>query len=547
MAFRSRRTVSYLALVVVVTVGLTLVYNTGMAVWEGESQPLYRSLEIVVQSFTTTGYGEDAGWESLQMNLLVIVLQLTGIGLILTAVDVFAVPWLRDALASTVPESALDAEGHVLVCGFTPRTDAFVGELEARDRDYVLVEPDAETAADCHDEGYRVVHGDPESTPVLSNVRVRDADAVVADVADDRNASITLAVKEASPETRVVTVVENPDLEQYHRVAGADVALSPRRLLGQRLAGEVPTAVTADIEAGVEIGEDLELVEITIEAGSDLCQQTFAEAALGERFGVTVVGAWFGTDFETGVEPTTELTAGARLLVAGDPEQLERLQSVTTSTVRDFGPQEVIVAGFGDSGRAAYDALSDTNSRLTVLDIEDGDGVDVVGDAREPAALEAAGIRGASALLVTLADDTTAIFATLIARELNPEIEIAVRANERDDVTKLYRAGADSVESLARISGRMLTETVFEGEEVLVYDKQVRVVRVPAPGLEGRTLADAAVRTKTGCTVIAVVRDEDLIADIDPATFEIEPGDEVVIAGTDEDVTRFDRLFGEEN
>src|SRR6056297_3470646 len=94
----SRRTTYYLALVFVTTLVFTGVYNVGMAVWEGRPQPLYRSLEVVIQSFTTTGYGEDAPWQTPQMNLLAILMQLAGIGLILTAVDIVAVPWLRDAL-----------------------------------------------------------------------------------------------------------------------------------------------------------------------------------------------------------------------------------------------------------------------------------------------------------------------------------------------------------------------------------------------------------------------------------------------------------------
>ena len=142
MPLRTRRTVYYLALVVATTMLFTLVYNVGMATWEGRPQPLYRSLEVVIQSFTTTGYGEDAPWRTPQMNLLAITMQLAGIGLILTAVDVFAVPWLRDALTPSAPESAGDLRDHVIVCGHTPRTDAFVSELDARGRPYVLVEPD---------------------------------------------------------------------------------------------------------------------------------------------------------------------------------------------------------------------------------------------------------------------------------------------------------------------------------------------------------------------------------------------------------------------
>jgi Trk K+ transport system NAD-binding subunit len=544
MSSRTRRTAYYLALVVASTLVFTVAYNTGMALWEHSPQSVYRSLEVVVQSFTTTGYGEDAPWQTPQMHLLVIAMQLAGIGLILTAVDVFAVPWLRDVLAPTAPTAVTDVEGHVVVCGYTPRTDAFVSELDARDREYVLVEHDAQRARELHESGYQVVHGDPESPGTLERAGIASAVAVVVDVADDTNASISLAAHDASPDVRVITLVEDATLARYHRAAGATDVLSPRQLLGESLADEVPTAVTTDIEDGVDLGEDFNLVELTVSADSDLCGQSFAEAGTRERFGVNVIGIWSDGDFETPVDPEDRLVEGTRLLVAGESGQIDALRDAIGSTVREFTPRRILVAGYGDSGRAAHGVLAHTSARLTVIDLEPGDDVDVTGDVRDPAVLAEAGIEDASTLLLTVADDTTAIFTTLIARELNPDIRIVVRANDDDDVQKLYRAGADYVQSLATVSGRMLASTAFEDEEVLVYDKQIRVVRLPAGDLVGTTLVDAAVRTVTGCTVVAVVRDGERITEFDPATLTFRADDQVVIAGTDEAVTQFERQFG---
>lgn len=543
MQFPSRRTVSYLALVLATTLVFTGVYNAGMAIWENRPQPLYRSLEVVIQSFTTTGYGEDAPWQTPQMNLLAILMQFTGIGLILTAVDVFAVPWLRDALTPSAPEIAPESEDHVVICDYTPRTDAFIAELDARDRNYVLVESDPDTARDLHQADYRVIEGDAEATETLANAHLESAVCVVVDAADDRSASIVLAVRDASPDVRVITLVEDADLAQYHDAAGADDVLSPRQLLGVSLAEHVPTAVTTEIDDSITIGEDFELVELTVGEDSDLAYTTFAEAALRDRFSVNVIGAWFDSDFKTPVDLEDELEPRTRLLVAGDPDHVESLREATTSAVRGFTAQRIILAGFGDSGRAAYDVLSESGARLTVLDIEQTDQVDVVGDARDPTVLKEAGIRNADALVLTVADDTTTIFTTLIARELNPDLRIVVRANEEEDVEKLYRAGADYVQSLATVSGRMLASTVFEDEEVLTYETQVNVVRLPASGLEGTTLADEEVRTKTGCTVVAVVRNGETITGFDPTEFTFEADDKVVITGTDEAITRFEQRF----
>jgi K+/H+ antiporter YhaU regulatory subunit KhtT len=86
----------------------------------------------------------------------------------------------------------------------------------------------------------------------------------------------------------------------------------------------------------------------------------------------------------------------------------------------------------------------------------------------------------------------------------------------------------------------MLASTIL-GEDVLSYDQQVEVVRTDAGSLAGQTLAGADVRGRTGCTIIAVQRDEELLADLDPE-FRIQEGDTLVVAGPDEDVNRFAAL-----
>jgi Trk K+ transport system NAD-binding subunit len=543
MVWRNRRAAYYFGAVVLVSVGFTLVYNTGMRVWENDPQPLYRSLEVVFQTFTTTGYGEDAPWSSPQMNLLMVVMQLTGIGLILTGVDVFAVPWIRNALAADPPTTAPGLSGHVVVCGYTSMGEPLLDELAARDQDYVIVEGDREAAMALHRDEVPVVHGDPEARETLERAGIVDARAVLVDAPDDTGASIVLTVREVAPHVTVATLIEDADLAQYHRIAGADAVLSPRQLLGRSLAAQIPTAVSTRVEEGITIGDDFELVELAVREGSDLDGRSFAEAGVRDRFGVTVMGVWVDADFHTPVPPGTDIEAGTRLLVAGGREELDSLRDATAASMRPLGPQHVVVAGLGQTGSAAREVLADTNTRLTVMDLDDGEHVDVVGDAREPDRQDAVGIPDADAFLLTLGDDTSTVFATLVARDRNPDLDIVARADDEADEPKLYRAGADYVQSLATVSGRMMLSTVFEDEEVLGYSQRIEVVQVPAGGLAGHTLAAERVRERTGCTVVAVHRDGDTVTDMNPHEFVLDDGDEVVVAGTDESVQRFEERF----
>jgi len=89
----------------------------------------------------------------------------------------------------------------------------------------------------------------------------------------------------------------------------------------------------------------------------------------------------------------------------------------------------------------------------------------------------------------------------------------------------------------------MLASTIYEDESVLAVGRQIDVVELPVGRLAGRTLADADVRSETGATVLVVVRDGETIAEFDPDTFTFEPDDEVVLAGTDESVRRFETEF----
>ncbi|MFC7173600.1 potassium channel family protein [Haloplanus litoreus] len=185
--------------------------------------------------------------------------------------------------------------------------------------------------------------------------------------------------------------------------------------------------------------------------------------------------------------------------------------------------------------------LSGAGIEYTTIDPAERSTVDVVGDATEREALRKAGIMNAGTVVLALPDDTTAIFATFAIRELNPRIEIIARANEQENVSKLYRAGADYVLSLAAVSGRMLASIVLD-EEILSPGTQLKLVRTTAPGAVGESLAGADIRNRTGCTVVAAERNGNVVTNPE-ASFVIEAGDELVVAGTDESISRFQAAF----
>ena len=537
-----RRVAGAIGIVAATLLSYALVYQWGMQAYEDRSVLYIQALQVVIEAVTTAGFGSHAPWSSPQMNAMVLFMNLTGVLFVFLAVPLFAVPVLRDAFEQRPPETFAGAD-HIVLAPHTSRIEALIGELEAQGRDYVLLEPRRERAKALHVDGYPVVHGDPESVSALKRVGLRAASALVVDGRDEVDTSVILSARELSDEIQTVAVIEDEALEPYHRMAGTDHVLSPRQLLGKGLAGEIPFLLRMKGDTTIGIGENLEVAELDIEAGSPLCDQTIGELRLRERFGVDVIGAWFGGTFESPVGPETTVDCRARLLVSGAPERIQALRREDSSTLQLRKRQRVIVVGYGQSGRAAVDMLADTEARLTIIDAKERPDVDVVGDARDPRVYEEANAKTADAIIIDLDDDTTTLFATLIARDANPDAHIVARANEEENERKIYRAGADYVQSLATISGRMMAATVLDKEEVLSFQTKIDVVRLPVGRLAGRTLAGEDVRARTGCTVVAAIRDGDVITSIDPETFVFEDEDRLVIVGTDEGVQRFEEHF----
>lgn len=536
-----RRRVLYYGLgLVAVMLGFAVLYRHGMRVYEDDPVSFLHALQVVVETFTTTGYGSDSPWSSAVMNTVVIIMDLTGILLIFAALPVLVVPFVEELLATSVPRSInTDRSDHVIICTYNARADALIDELSSWDVDAVLVEPDRDRATELYEADYDVIHADPESAEGLKAANISRARALVADVTDQVDTSIVLAAREVTEDVRIVSVVEEPDRRTYHHLAGADAVLSPRPLLGRSLASKVTTAVPSEL---YELSDDFEIAELPVRRDSRLVGSTLAQSDVRERAGVTVIGAWFQGEFHTPPDPTTTITSGTVLLVTGQAEQIQRLRDLTRAEVRQFDEGETIVIGYGQVGQTIAATLDDAGVEHTVIDLSDTDGVDVVGDATDPETLRQAGIEDASSVILALPDDTATEYATLVVRDMSKGTEVIARVEEADSIRKMYRAGADYVLSLATVSGRMIASRVLEEADVLLSDYQIEVVRTRTPGLVGQTLGEAAVRTETDCTVVAVERDGETLADVGP-DFEVRSGDELIVAGTDSGVTAFREAY----
>lgn len=205
-----------------------------------------------------------------------------------------------------------------------------------------------------------------------------------------------------------------------------------------------------------------------------------------------------------------------------------------------------IVCGIGRSGRVVADEMRKTNRPFVMIEsnhdhvralMEEFPDVPVIeGDATDDAVLKKAGIDKAAGVVCCLHEDRDNLLLTVTIKQLRPNIRIVCKVVDVRDLTKLHRAGADSVVSPTLISGmRMASEMirphVVSFLDVMLRDKDrtIRVEEVTVPigsKAMGKTLRDLEVNRRTGLTVVAIWHPE-------TAKFEYGPnGDSRLDEGT---------------
>ncbi|WP_440765707.1 potassium channel family protein [Natronorubrum sp. DTA7] len=532
-----RRIVLSLVAVFGIVIAYGFIYQWGMLMFEGEERTIYESIQVVIESLTTAGFGGDTdAWNSAPMNLIVIGMNLSGVLLVFLALPLFVVPLFQRALA-TQPAESTDLTDHVIICSHREREDVLRDELEAADVPSVFVDDDPETVTDLTADGIEAMMGDPEQEQTLLAANIDEARALVVDISDEANPEVILTARELTDEIQIVSVAEDEAAETYHRYAGADIVVRPRQVLGHSLAAKAAMSITTELQETIELDEQFEITEFLVERGSDLAGRTIANSGIRDRMGINVIGAWFNGEFVPAPDPETIITEHTILLVAGSHETLTEL------TARTLSPAEertfrVVVGGYGEVGRTVGDTLGAEGLSHTIIDRREDLGIDVVGDVTDEDTLEAADIENARSIVLALDDDTAAIYATLVLENVAPETEVIVRANETETVRKLYRAGAEYVLALSTVTGRMLSSILLEDEEVLTPETQFEIIRTTAPEFAGQTLGDLDIRARLGCTVVAAERDGELLTNLGPE-FTIHRDDSLIIAGSDETVNRF--------
>ncbi|HSL00742.1 MAG TPA: cation:proton antiporter [Rubrobacteraceae bacterium] len=245
----------------------------------------------------------------------------------------------------------------------------------------------------------------------------------------------------------------------------------------------------------------------------------------------------------------------------------------------------VVIAGYGRVGKFVAGLLSRLEQRFVVIDgnpaqanlAKDSGFPAVFGDAASEPVLEAAGVGKARLVIVTVPDAAGARLVVERIRQINPEVHVVVRSasvEQLEELAKLgvYEAvqpefeaglelgrqalshlGVDAGE-IQRLSDRVrrelyapIVDRTFDEDVLLQLRRTSQMIdtdwtRLPeGSALAGKTIGELAIRSKTGASVVAIIRGNEALPNPGPEV-AFEPGDVVGAVGTETQRTAFREL-----
>lgn len=483
-----------------------LLYQVGMARLEGKPRTFLQALEWSGETLSTTGYGADSRWAHPIMVIFVVAVQFVGVFLVFLIIPIYLFPFLEERFEEKVPRAApADLTGHVIVYGFAPTVETLLQRLESNGVPTLVLETNEARARAVMERQQAVVFSRSDED-ALDVCRLVHARAIVANGEDQENAALILRARQMGFTGDIFAFVENPTHRKPMELAGATAVYTPRHIVAAGLAAHASDRISPRLP-GLDRIDGLERREVRVAANSALAGVTLREA----RLPVAVVGIWSRSQLVTRCAPDTVLEAGAVLELVGTPEMLEEAAALLGAPLFHHRGA-FLIAGFGEVGRKVHELLSDVGEEVRVLERQPGPNVDVVGDVLDTSVLESAKVAEARALILALDSDDSTLFATVIVRDLAPDVPVIARVNHARNLANIHRAGADYALSIADISGQMLTARLLGGS-ARAREEHRRVLCVEGTECAGRTPYDLA---SVGRIVLALERDGALIRRVDP-------------------------------
>jgi voltage-gated potassium channel len=315
-----------------------ILYGT-LGFWLLENTTLFDAFYMAVITMTTVGYDEvialDDKGRLFAVTSIFVGLTCSGISLAMITNLIFEEALLDVFKGRKMTKKLEQVRDHYIVCGCGTTGTSILEELLERGHQVVVVDNkplNDELPASC-----LYVQGDARQDDVLEQAGIQRAKGLATTLTGDAdNVFVTLTARALNPDLRIVSRYKDPDSGKKLSTAGADEAVSPYRMGGQRLAvalsdpafHKILNASFKKTSLSVRF-QHLHLPENSVLRNKSLEESDFRTNAMGALV-VGVVDKKGQTIFNP--DPEYSLKSTDEILVLGDEDQLQALENYLADT-----------------------------------------------------------------------------------------------------------------------------------------------------------------------------------------------------------------------
>jgi voltage-gated potassium channel len=265
---------------------------------------LLDAVYMVVITVFSVGYGEvrpldDSGLKMFTIAIIIAGCS-SGIYVVTGIVAMVAEGEINKALGGRRMSKEIDKlSNHTIICGFGRVGQMLAHDLAKANQEFVVIDSSEERVSGARNAGYLVLKGSASDEDTLEAAGIARARVLATVLPDDTtNVFITLSARELNGTMEIIARAESPSTEKKLLRSGATRIVLPALIGATKIAQMIlrPTAddLLQEATGTVYLNEELrsiglELMEITVQANSPMCDQPISDLELGGGFVIVAI------------------------------------------------------------------------------------------------------------------------------------------------------------------------------------------------------------------------------------------------------------------
>lgn len=297
-----------------------------------EDATLFESFYMAVITISTVGYGEVLHLSSpgrvFAITSIYVGLISTGISVGLLTQVLFQRTIIEALRGRRMERVVSKMRNHFIVCGYGTTGRQVIEELLAFNEKVVLIDVNPIDLPD--DANLSFYQGDARKDEILIAAQIEHAKGLVSVLTEDaNNVFVVLTARSLNPNLKIVSRFKDDDTERKLKAAGVDVAISPYRIGGKRLASSLTNPLLTEFfEASLaKTTLGVHFSQIDFPQDSPILGKTIKDSGIREHSrGALIVGV-IDDQGNSVFNPNPDylLDRVKKLLILGDDHQTESL------------------------------------------------------------------------------------------------------------------------------------------------------------------------------------------------------------------------------